>query len=53
MEAEEVLILMLSPDQIQAGYSRAAELAKEHGLVYTPPDMSDLGTRLTVMDIRR
>jgi hypothetical protein len=52
IEAEEVLILMLTPDQIRDGYATAAVLAKEYSLTYTPPDLEDLGDRLTVMDDR-
>ena len=38
VEAQEVLILLMTHEQISGGYAWAGGLATEHGLRYTPPE---------------
>lgn len=52
IQAQEVLILSMSPEQVLSGHSVAAELAQEHGLKYSPPDVGTLDSRIAVIDIR-
>ncbi|MDJ0655156.1 MAG: hypothetical protein QNJ40_13425 [Xanthomonadales bacterium] len=46
--AEEALILMMDPAQINEAHAMAASLAVEHGLRYTPPNFKELDSRLAI-----
>ena len=50
IQAQEVLILSLSPTQVLSGHSVAADLAREHGLKYSPPDIGHIDSRIAVID---
>ena len=52
IQAQEVLILNMTANQILDGHIVAAELAREHGLKYLPPGPGELDSRIVVVDIR-
>ena len=52
IQAQEVLILNMSPTQIRSGQMIAANLAKEHGLKYSPPSEGEIDARIAVIDVR-